>query len=200
MATAKIGRPRSEKSREAIIGAAQALLNEKGGAGLTIEAIARRAGVGKPTIYRWWPTLADLVLEALLRQADETIAVPPRGSLRETLRPFLRQSMKAIADGGGAHLRFLMARAQMDEGFRQRFRDTFAARRRAVLKSVLLRAAERGEIGPGQNLDMLLDLVFGAMWYRLLIGHAAIDEPFADALTETIVGLVQPGEFRGQYI
>jgi AcrR family transcriptional regulator len=191
MATAKIGRPRSEKSRDAILGAAHALLHEQGGAGLTIEAVARRAGVGKPTLYRWWPTLADLVLEALLRQADETIAVPPSGSLRETLRPFLRQSMKAIADGAGAHLRFLMARAQMDEGFRQRFRDAFTARRRAVLKSIFLRAAERGQIGPGHNLDMLLDLVFGAMWYRLLIGHAPIDEPFADELTEVIVRLVQ---------
>lgn len=190
MAKAAIGRPRNEKSREAILAATRDLLNEKGGAGLSIEAIARRAEVGKPTIYRWWPSLADIVLEALLQQADATIAVPPFESLRGSLRPFLRRSMKAIADGGGAHLRFLMAQAQMDDGFRARFRDNFTARRRAVLKSIFQQAVERGQIGAGQDLEMLVDLVFGAMWYRLLIGHAPMDERFADDLTEVIVGLV----------
>ena len=193
MATVKIGRPRSEKSREAIINATHALLNEKGGTGLTIEAIARRAEVGKPTIYRWWPTLADIVLEVLLRLADATIVVPSFGTLRETLRPFLRQSMKAIVDGGGTHLRFLMARAQMDEEFRERFRDNFTAKRRAVLRSIFLQAVERGQIGSERNLEMLLDIVFGAMWYRLLISHASMDESFADELTEVIIGLVQAG-------
>ncbi len=190
MAKAKIGRPRSEKSRDAILNATRDLLNEAAGAGLTVEAISRRAEVGKPTIYRWWPSLADIVLDVLLRQADATIAVPPFDSLRGTLRPFLRQSMKAIVDGSGLHLRFLLAHAQLDEEFRERFRNNFTAKRRAALKSIFLQAVESGEIGSGHNLEMMLDLVFGAMWYRLLIGHAPMDEPFADDLTEVIVGLV----------
>lgn len=191
MAKAKIGRPRSEKSREAIINATHDLLNEKGGAGLTIEAIARRAEVGKPTIYRWWPTLADIVLEALLRQADTDIPVPLFKSLRKTLRQFLRQSMKVIVDGAGVHLRFLMAQAQKDERFRQRFRDNFTAKRRAVLNSIFLRAVEHGQINSGHNLEMLVDIVFGAMWYRLLTGHASMDESFADELTEAVIRLVK---------
>jgi AcrR family transcriptional regulator len=103
MAKAKVGRPRSEKSREAILNATHDLLTEGSGAGLTVEAIARRAEVGRPTIYRWWPTVADIVLEAVLRQADKDIAVPSCESLRETLQGFLRQSMHA-ADWGGVHL------------------------------------------------------------------------------------------------
>jgi AcrR family transcriptional regulator len=191
MAKAKVGRPRSEKSREAILNATHDLLTEQGGAGLTIEAIARRAEVGRPTIYRWWPTVADIVLEAVLRQADKDIAVPAFESLRETLRQFLRQSMQAIGGWGGVHLRFLMAHAQNDEEFRERFRDNFVAKRRAVLQSIFQQAVERGQVGSGHDLDMLVDIVFGAMWYRLLVGHAPMDESFADELTEAVIGLVR---------
>lgn len=190
MEKAKIGRPRSEKSQEAILHATHDLLNEHGGAGLTIEGIASRAKVGKPTIYRWWPTLADVVLEALLQQADTDIAVSSFESLQETLRQFLRQSMKAITDGGGVHLRFLMGQAQMDEAFRGRFRDNFVAKRRDALHSILFQAVECGQIGPETNLELVMDIVFGAMWYRLLTGHAPMDESFADELTEVAVGLV----------
>jgi len=192
MAKAKIGRPRSEKSRDAILRATQALLSEKGGGGLTVEAIAKRAEVGKPTIYRWWPTLADIVLEALLRQADAEIPVPVLESFEDALRQFLRLSMKAIEEGGGLHLRYLMAQAQKDEAFRERFRENFVAERRAALRSIFQRARERGQIGAGSDPDMLVDLVFGAMWYRLLTGHAPLDESFADALAETVFALVRP--------
>lgn len=188
---AKIGRPRSEKSQEAVIKATHELLHEQGGAGLTIEAIARRANVGKPTIYRWWPTLADIVLEAVLLQATTKIMVIHFESLQKTLSQFLKQSMKTITDGDGAHLRFLMAHAQKDEDFRKRFRDNFTAQRRTVLRSIFLQAMERGQISPEQNLEMLIDIVFGTMWYRLLIGHAPMDESFADELTEVVIKLVQ---------
>jgi AcrR family transcriptional regulator len=194
VAKAKIGRPRSAKSQEAIINATHDLLNEKGGVGLSVEAIARRAGVGKPTIYRWWPSIADIVLEVLLRQADTDITIPSFNSLSAALRDFLRQSMTAIADGAGVHLRFLMAHAQQNEEFRQRFRENFVAERRAVLRSIFQQGVERGQIGAEHDLDMLVDLVFGAMWYRLLIGHASMKESFADELTEVIVRLAQPPE------
>lgn len=192
MAKGKVGRPRSEKSREAVLDATSGLLEVKGGAGLTIEAIAKRAGVGKPTLYRWWPSLADIVLEALLRQATAEISVPEVDSLEETLLGFLHQSMHSIKEGAGAHLRFLMAQAQRDEEFRQRFRENFVAKRREVLRSIFLQAVERGEIGVGCNHDLLVDMVFGGMWYRLLIDHAPLDEAFADEMTDLIMSLVRP--------
>ncbi|MCJ2165329.1 MULTISPECIES: TetR/AcrR family transcriptional regulator [unclassified Pseudodesulfovibrio] len=191
MTKAKIGRPRSEKAQEAILNATHDLLHETKGTALTIEAIAKRAEVGKPTIYRWWPTLADIVLETLLRQAETDIPVPPFDSLRATLRRFLGQSIRSLVDGNGVHLRFLMAQAQKDEAFRQRFRDNFVAKRRAALNSIFLRAAEQGQLGPGDNPELLVDIVFGAMWYRLLTGHAVMDEAFAEELTELVVRSVQ---------
>ena len=196
MSKPRIGRPRSERAHDAILTATDALLNEGAGARLTIEAIARRAEVGKPTIYRWWPTLADLVLDVLLRQADATIEVTTFKSLPATLRRFLRQSVKAIVDGAGVHLRFLMAQAQQDEAFRERFRENFTAKRRAVLRSIFVQAVERGELGSELNLDLLLDIVFGAMWYRLLTGHAPMDASFADELTEVVTRLAHSSPSR----
>lgn len=191
MAVLKIGRPRSEKSREAILNATHELLNEKGGGGLTVEAIAKRAKVGKPTIYRWWPTLADIVLEALLRQADTSIVVRSFGSFRETLGYFLRLSMKSLNEGSGVHLQFLMAQAQRDEEFRERFRENFVAKRRVVLKSIFQEAAELGQFEIKYDPELLVDIVFGAMWYRLLVGHAPMDDCFADELVELIAGAGQ---------
>jgi AcrR family transcriptional regulator len=196
VAKMKVGRPRSEKAREAIIKATHDLLHETGGAGLSIEAIARRAEVGKPTIYRWWPALADIVLEVLLHQADAAITVPPGQSFPDTLRHFLRRSMKALAEGAGPHLRFLMAQAQTNEEFRRRFREHFTAKRREALTSVFRQAVELGQIGGEHNLELLVDLVFGAMWYRLLIGHASLDASFADELTEAALALVREGGGR----
>ena len=190
MASGRLGRPRSEKSREAVLRAAHELLVVGGGAALSIEAIAKRAEVGKTTIYRWWPTLADIVLEALLRQADEDIPVQDSECLQTTLQEFLRLSTKAVAEGAGVHLRFLMAQAQQDEAFRERFRDRFVAKRRAVLVSILQRAVERGQADSAYDLELMVDLVFGAMWYRLLVGHAPMDEPFAEELTELVMGVI----------
>jgi len=191
MAKAKIGRPRSEKSQEAILNATHELLNENGGPGLTIEAIAKRAQVGKPTIYRWWPTLADIVLETVLRQANIAIIVPPFESLEKTLGQFMKQSMKTIIDGSGVHLRFLMAHAQQHEEFRARFRDNFVAKRREVLRSLFIHAVKHQQISAEYHLELLIDVVFGSMWYRLLVGHASMDEAFAEELTDLVIRLVR---------
>ncbi|SIO15002.1 TetR/AcrR family transcriptional regulator [Halodesulfovibrio marinisediminis] len=191
MENTKIGRPRCEKAQQAVMKATHELLNEKGGSGLTIEGIAKRAKVGKPTIYRWWPSLADIVLDVVLRQAGTDIPVIKFESLEKTLHEFLRQSMKATVDWGGAHLRFLIAHAQKDEDFRKRFRNNFSLTRRSVLLSIFQQAVERGEISPEQNLEILTDLIFGSMWYRLLIGHAPMDMSFAEELTEITIQITK---------
>lgn len=192
MIKSKTGRPRSEKSQDAIIQATTDLLKEEGSLGLTIETIAKRAGVGKPTIYRWYPSLADVVLEALLGKAKKVVPVPTFTSLLETLVIFLKSSMEAIADGNGDYLRFLMAYAQKDDCFRERFRENFVSERRDVLKGIFTQAMGAGEIGLQVDLDMLVDIVFGAMWYRLLVGHSPLNNDFAEQLANMVMKIVQP--------
>lgn len=179
------GRPRSEQSREAILKAAHDLLKEGGAGGLTMEGLARRAGVGKPTLYRWWPSPADIVLDALLSEVDTEIPVPKYEDLEQSLTRFLGDSMAAL-EWCGVHLRYLMAQAQKDDGFRDRFRNRFTARRRGVLRAIFEEAAARGHLPAKLNPELLTDMVFGPMWYRLLTGHGPLDTAFARELAATV--------------
>jgi len=180
------GRRRSEDSRRAILAAAVELVGEHGYGPLTVEKIAARAGAGKQTIYRWWPTKADVVMEALVEKADLHVPVPDDGSLAADLRAFLEASVAlGRAPQVVAILRALMAEAQLDEGFGARFRDGFIENRRAALRTVLERAAERGEL-PRASVDTLLDVVFGVIWYRVLTGRVM----GADGVVDELVALV----------
>jgi AcrR family transcriptional regulator len=192
MARTKTGRPRCEKARKAVLGAADELLRENGPGGLTVESVAARAKVGKPTIYRWWPALADIVLETMLRRAKAEVPVPDHATLKDGLRQFLRLSVDSLSGDVADHLRFLMAQAQRDEDFRARFREKFVAERRGALRSIFLLAARRGQARPGLDPDIPVDLVFGAMWYRLLTGHAPLDRAFADQLADAALAVAGP--------
>ncbi|MGC5165885.1 TetR/AcrR family transcriptional regulator [Luteimicrobium sp. DT211] len=181
------GRRRSEDSRRAILAAAVELVAEHGYGPLTVEKIAARAGTGKQTIYRWWPTKADVVMEALVEKADLHIRVPDDGSLAADLRGFLEASVAlGRASQVVAILRALMAESQLDEAFGRRFREVFIENRRAALRTVLDRAAARGELPAGVSVDTLLDVVFGVIWYRVLTDRAL----GADAVVGELVALI----------
>lgn len=181
------GRKRSEHSRQAILAAAAELVLEVGYGALTIEKIAQRSGTGKQTIYRWWPSKADVVMEALATKADMDIAIPDLGSLETELRTALREGFAlARVPAVTELLRALMAEAQIDPAFADRFRAEFLHRRRRMLRVILGRAAERGELPPGVPVETLIDVVLGTLWYRVL----AIPEPLDDTLADELVSLI----------
>ncbi|MGW4792979.1 TetR/AcrR family transcriptional regulator [Nonomuraea sp. NPDC004297] len=181
----RLGRPRSEATRTAILTAALEELDEGGYAALTIDGIARRAGCGKQTIYRWWPSKADVVLEALLERAETTIEIPDEGSLPADLAAFLQATFRQR--GQRPTLVGLMAQALLDPVFATAFKEKFLFRRRAALRVVMTRAAERGEIAPGTDVELLLDVVYGVLWYRLLLDHAPLDERAGEQLAALVV-------------
>ena len=183
--TAMAGRKRSETSRKAILASTLALLRSRGYSALTIDAIAADAHVGKHTIYRWWATKADVVLEAMIEMAAALIREPDTGSLAGDLRRFMLASVRVAErqDGIGLVLTTLMAEAQRDREFRDRFRP-FIDARRAALGRIFRRAAARGELRAGADVELVVDMVFGALWYRLLVGHASIDRAFATSIAE----------------
>jgi AcrR family transcriptional regulator len=138
-------------------------------AALTVEGIAARAGAGKQTIYRWWPSKADVVLEAMLEEVASAIAAPDKGSLPDDLVAFLSETFQQRAQR--PVLLGLMAQALLDPGFAQAFRDRFLFSRRAALREILERAAARGEIAAEVDPELLIDVVYGVLWYRLLLVH-----------------------------
>src|SRR4051812_4324408 len=181
----RTGRARNEHARQDILASALELAR-RDLAGTTVDAIAARAGVGKQTIYRWWPSKWAVILDALLDHAErDVVAGTGAGPLTERLTAFLGSSFDLLAapDGDGPLLRGLMAQAQLDPAFAVTWRENFIAPRRRALLELL------GQ-GTDENREAAVDLLFGAMWYRLLIGHGPLDQAYARRLTTAAIALL----------
>jgi AcrR family transcriptional regulator len=188
------GRPRSESAHQAILAAAAHLVARDGYGRVTVEAIAREAGVSKQTVYRWWPTKAAIILEALNAAAATIAPATDTGSLSTDLRTFLRRTV-AGADGGSSRLlAALMVAAQLDDAFAESFREGFLGRRRDALRELLEHARDRGEVAISTDLEFLVELAFAALWYRILVRHQPLNRRFADQLTDTMLALTARDE------
>ncbi len=176
------GRRRNDAAQDAILDATFRLLSNPGTEGLTIDAIAAEAGVGRQTIYRWWPSKGAVVADALVRHAR--VAVPDRdtGSFTGDLEAFLVDSFAGLENEDLASmLRQIVAAAQQDEHVAQVLTG-FTAVRRAALRAILERGRDARELAPDADLDLLVDMAYGVLYYRLLVGHAPLDEKAARSL------------------
>jgi AcrR family transcriptional regulator len=183
------GRKRSEESRLAILTAAVELTAEVGYAGLTIEGIATRSGTGKQTIYRWWPSKADVLLDALATKAQLHIPVPDEGDYEADLRRFLGDTFELGSRPQVVDLlRALMAEAQINEDFGERFREEFLRQRREALGEILTRARARGDLPAGLPPETVTDIVFGTLWYRILATRRLPDRRLIDELVTALTG------------
>lgn len=188
----RAGRPRSAESRRAIIQSAMHILQNDGYAALNIEAIAARAGVSKQTIYRWWPSAAFIVLEALTADMppQETIA-PDTGSLKGDMQELVRSTVRALAQRRGPVFKALIAEAQADPRFAEAFRTSLMAAHREIVRAICGRAQLRGESAFDVDQDLVADVVYGPILYRLLNGHGELDETFAFGLVDVVVAALR---------
>jgi AcrR family transcriptional regulator len=183
------GRPRSEKARVAILRAAADLLLDDGAARVSMDAVADRAGVSKATIYRWWPSKERLALEALVEWA--ATSSPPRdtgtlrGDLLALVRPWVRDIHKRPF---GRVIAALITQAQSDPEFAAVYRSDYVERRREPMRAVFVRAIDRGEASADLDIEVALDLIYGALYHRLLHGHAPLTERFAQDVVDLALG------------
>jgi AcrR family transcriptional regulator len=183
------GRRRNDAAEAAILDAAFRLLSDPQ-ATVTIDAIASEAGVGRQTIYRWWPTKGAVVADALARRALELVPEQDTGSFAADLAAFLTDSFTGLRDGAMAsRLREIVAGAQQDEHVAQVLTD-FTTVRRAALRDLLERGRDAGELRPDADLDMLVDMAYGVLYYRLLVRHAPLDEQAARSLAIELIKLL----------
>jgi len=163
------GRPRSAESHEAIVRATLELLAEVGFERLTMEQVQRRAGVGKATIYRRWASKSELVKEAI-QFFSSTLPVPDTGSLASDYA-VVGQAVLAIAEDRNAAL--LMPRLLTEVSYDRELHAIFSAQlvepRRAVVRTILERARERGEIRADVEIELAIDMLVGPVLYRFMI-------------------------------
>jgi AcrR family transcriptional regulator len=189
------GRPRSQEAGRAILTATVELLAERGLAAMSIEEVAARAGVGKTTIYRRWPSKGLLALDAFVASFREEQAQPDTGTLRGDMLAALHAWVRAVTQTPmGPMLTGLIAEAQHDPELRGAWRDRVLEPLRQQNRTILDRAIARGEIDPSVDREVVLDLFFGAAEHRLLLGHLPMTDDFiAEVVDVILTGVAGPG-------
>ncbi|HTE04776.1 MAG TPA: TetR/AcrR family transcriptional regulator [Planctomycetota bacterium] len=185
-AVRKPGRPRDAECCLAIRDAALTLLVERGFADVTIESIAARAGVGKATVYRRWPSKADLVVHAFFETIEPRIHIPDSGDLRADFRRQLRLVVREMAGPNGRVLATLLGCMQTDPGLAESFRTRWLAVRRAEGRLALERGVQRGTLPPDTDPGLVLDALYSPLHFRLLAGHAPLSTDFSDRLVDLV--------------
>jgi AcrR family transcriptional regulator len=180
------GRPRSERARRAILQAANELLEGEGFAAVTVEAIAERAGVSKATVYRWWPNKAAVMMDGFLSTVSSEVPFPHTGHAREDIRIHMRRLTEAFGGRIGRTVAALIAEGQANPELAEALRSRWLSVRRAEAREILELGIERGELREDLDLEVAVDVLYGPIYYRMLVGHALLGEDFADALADHI--------------
>lgn len=182
---------RRAQPHQAVLKAAFELLRTVGYAAVTMDKLAQAAGVGKPTLYRWWSSKAEILLEAAVENAKEALPPPDTGSLAGDLTAYLGGLFVLLNAGGDAVARSLIAEAGLDEAFALQFRRSFIAARRAEVCLLLKRGRAAGELVSEVSDETLVDAFFGPVWYRLLL-HETLDAPLVTDLVSLFLGGAAP--------
>jgi AcrR family transcriptional regulator len=180
----KIGRPRSEAVREAILRATFELVSARGFRAITMDQIALKAGVGKMTVYRRWSNKAALVMDALAQLVGPATAFPSAARSLERLSKQLLLQARFFRGPYGTLIRSLLAEAQFDENLAREFRERWIIPRRAGVLEILGHAVEEGDLKTGVDLEIATDQLYGPIYYRLLIGSGKIDRTFVETLLQ----------------
>jgi AcrR family transcriptional regulator len=183
------GRPRSPETREKILKAAYEMLNEVGFMDLTIEGVAARAEVGKPTIYRRWKTKSALAMDAFLEAVTPEIAFPDTGSVIEDFRQQMQKIVKLMNSPRGKVLASVIGCGQADEELIVAFRENWLIPRRKDAQQIFQRGVKRGELRADVDTEVAIDALYSPLFYRLLLKH----QPLTDKLVNELVDVVING-------
>ncbi|WP_329145341.1 TetR/AcrR family transcriptional regulator [Streptomyces niveus] len=179
---------RSERARQAVLEAADGLLVEKGFAGVTIEGIASSAGVAKQTIYRWWSTKTDILLDAFLQDATEALTPPDHGDLTEDLGAHLHQlALFLTRSDAGTVFTALLGHAQHDAAFATVLRARYLDEQRRRDRLPLDNAVRRGELPADLDTVAEVDQLVGPIYHRVLVTGDPVDRAFTDLLVDNFL-------------
>ena len=185
-------RSRSERAHQAILDAAVALLAEREVAALTMDEIAARAGSSKATIYRRWSSKEELLAEALGR-ATAAFPPPDTGTLRGDLLEAIGYVVTLLTETPfGSAMPALIAAKESNPELHALLLRAVGEPRRELIRTILRRGIERGELDPATDLDLFMDLIGGALHFRRLVTHEPIDAGYAERLIDAALRAFAP--------
>jgi AcrR family transcriptional regulator len=186
------GRPRDENATRRIRAAALALGTESGFEGLSVEAVAARAGVGKTTIYRRWPSVWSIIADALLDDVAKIAPLQQRSTARESLAASMLMAARYFRGSRGKVLRALIGRAQVDEKLHKALIKHWLVPRRQVTREFVRQGIAAGELRPDLDPDIVIDALYGPLYHQLLLpydnDHGNLPDAYIKELVDTVFG------------
>lgn len=180
-----------QRSRSAVIDATRQLLRDHGFAGVSIEAVSALSGVAKTTIYRQWPDCDHLLLDVFV-STKGAVPVHDTGDLRHDLIAGLRMLASELTSGDMASLLPAMIEASERSPAFRALNEAFIAAKRAPLRDRLRVAVKRGDLRPGLDIETLMAVLAGPLFYRRLLLHQPIPKAFVDDLVDLVLGGAAP--------
>jgi AcrR family transcriptional regulator len=186
------GRPPSKIARRKALAAAYDILMADGFGRISIDAVAARSGVSKPTIYRNWANASEIAMAALM-EGHPDLADRQHGSLHHELNRQIEDIVQAFATTRGRQIALALAAADPDSEMTRAFRNRIVLSGREAGRQLLEEAVMRGEIQEPSDIEVILDMIYAPIFYRLLVGHLPLDTGFAEALVAKAVAILNPG-------
>src|SRR6185369_14632750 len=190
------GRPRSDQARQSILDSTLELLQQTGFESLSIEGIAAHAGVGKATVYRWWPNKAAVVIDAFLTWVEPELHFPKAATVREQIMLQMRRLTRLMRGQFGTVLAAMIGAGQSQPEMLEAIRTKWLEPRRKEARVIVQRAQERGELRSDIPADTILDILYAPLYFRLLIGHASVDLTLVDAVFAMATDGIDGGSTR----
>ena len=174
-----------------ILRAALELGTEVGFDALTVELLAERTGIAKTTIYRRWPNISTVVMDAFLAEVDRAAPIVELASARESLTVSMKSLAGLYRGPYGSTLRVLIGRAQIDGELRNAVMTRWVEPRRAVARAIVRQGIVSKEIRGGLDPDLILDALYGPIYHRLLVPYQNIE--LSDSYIENLVDAIFTG-------
>ncbi|WP_167198471.1 TetR/AcrR family transcriptional regulator [Paenibacillus sp. BK720] len=183
---AKRGRPRNMETHKAILTASYDLLLESGFETVTVEKIAERAKVSKATIYKWWPNKAAVVMDGFLFAAAARLPVPDTGVAFNDIVIHASDLVRFLTSPEGRIIKDLIGGGQFDAGLSEAIRTRYVEPRRQEAGTLLARGVERGELNNKQDISLGIDMIYGPIFYRLLMTGGTLDDSYVKQLVTNV--------------
>ena len=186
VSTIVVGRPRNHEMTESVLQAVWKLVEEVGFDGVTIDRISERTGASKASIYRRWSNVSAIIMDAFMAEAGPLIPFERRENIVETFRSAMKNLIKILDGRFGKILSALLGRAQTNPQLLEAFWTGWIEKRRKIAHEFIGEAIANGELRPDTDGEILIDALYGAIYYRHLLGYAPLTVEYIDTLVDYV--------------